>query len=89
MKALAIRRYKAPMEMMELPRPEPGPGDLLVRVRAASVNPIANASMLVATDNITMVPPREGSLVWLCPSASSPERIMRTPTKPNRPKAIQ
>jgi hypothetical protein len=40
MKALAIRRYKAPMEMMELPRPEPGPGDLLVRVRAASVNPV-------------------------------------------------
>ena len=29
MKALAIRRYKA-MEMMELPRPEPGPGDLSV-----------------------------------------------------------
>src|ERR1041384_8366592 len=40
MKALAIRRYKAPMEMMELPRPEPGPKDLLVKVRAASVNPV-------------------------------------------------
>jgi len=40
MKALAIRRYKAPMEMMELPRPEPGPGELLVRVRAAGVNPL-------------------------------------------------
>src|SRR3954470_4823695 len=40
MKALGIRRYKAPMEMMDLPRPEPGAGDLLVRVRAASVNPI-------------------------------------------------
>lgn len=40
MKALAIRHYKAPMEMMERPRPEPGPGDLLVRVRAASVNPV-------------------------------------------------
>src|SRR5213593_1112792 len=40
MKALTIRRYKAPMEMMELPRPEPGPGDLLVHVRAASVNPL-------------------------------------------------
>jgi len=40
MKALAIRRYQAPMEMMELPRPEPGPGDLLVRVRAAGVNPL-------------------------------------------------
>jgi len=25
---------------MDLPRPEPGPGDLLVRVRAASVNPV-------------------------------------------------
>src|SRR6266571_1524513 len=40
MKALAIRRYKAPLEMMELPRPEPGPGELLVRVRAAGVNPL-------------------------------------------------
>src|SRR2546430_11889475 len=40
MKALAIRRYRAPMEIMELPRPEPGPGDLLVRVRAASINPL-------------------------------------------------
>ena len=40
MKALAVRRYKAPMEMMELPRPEPGPGELLVRVRAAGVNPL-------------------------------------------------
>src|SRR6476646_9003377 len=38
MKALAIRRYKGPMEVMELPRPEPGSGDLLVRV--ASVNPL-------------------------------------------------
>jgi alcohol dehydrogenase len=40
MKAITIRRYKAPMEVMELPRPEPGPGDLLVRVRAAGVNPL-------------------------------------------------
>src|SRR5438105_14646740 len=40
MKALAIRRYRAPMEIMELPRPEPGPSDLLVRVRAARVNPL-------------------------------------------------
>jgi len=40
MKALAIRRYKAPMEMMEQPRPVPGPGELLVRVRAAGVNPL-------------------------------------------------
>ena len=40
MKALAIRHYKGPMEMMDFPRPEPGSGDLLVRVRAASVNPL-------------------------------------------------
>lgn len=40
MKALAIRRYHGPLETMDLPRPEPGPDDLLVRVRAASINPI-------------------------------------------------
>src|SRR3989475_2914164 len=40
MRALAIRHYKARMEMIELPRPEPGPGELLVRVRAAGVNPL-------------------------------------------------
>jgi len=40
MKAFAIRRYNAAMEMMELPVPRPGSGDLLVRVRAASVNPV-------------------------------------------------
>lgn len=40
MRALAIRHYKATAELLELPRPEPGPGDLLVRVRAASVNPL-------------------------------------------------
>jgi alcohol dehydrogenase len=40
MKALVIRRYKGPMELTDLPRPEPGAGDLLVRVRAASVNPV-------------------------------------------------
>ncbi|MGH7694228.1 MAG: NADP-dependent oxidoreductase [Gemmatimonadaceae bacterium] len=40
MKALAIRRYGARTEMMELPRPVPGKGELLVRVRAAGVNPL-------------------------------------------------
>lgn len=40
MKAQAIRAYKAPLTLVELPRPEVGPGDVLVRVRAASVNPV-------------------------------------------------
>ena len=40
MKAWGISRYKDPLELLELPRPEPGPNDLLVKVRAASVNPV-------------------------------------------------
>ena len=40
MKAWGIRRYKDAIELLELPRPEPGPNDLLVKVRAASVNPL-------------------------------------------------
>ncbi len=28
------------LEILEVPRPEPGPGEVLVRVRAASVNPV-------------------------------------------------
>jgi NADPH:quinone reductase-like Zn-dependent oxidoreductase len=40
MKALAIRGYKAPMELIELPRSEPGQGELLIRVRAAGINPL-------------------------------------------------
>lgn len=35
MRALAIRRYQVPLEMVELPQPRPGRGELRVRVRAA------------------------------------------------------
>jgi alcohol dehydrogenase len=42
MKAFAIDRYGGPdrVTLRDLPEPEPGPGDLLVEIRAASVNPI-------------------------------------------------
>jgi len=40
MKAAAIRRYKQPVAIVDLPKPSPGPGDLLVKMRAASVNPL-------------------------------------------------
>ena len=40
MKAAAIRRYKEPLAIVDLPKPSPGPGDLLVKMRAASVNPV-------------------------------------------------
>lgn len=42
MKAACIGRYGGPgvLELRDLPVPVPGPGDLLVKVRAASVNPI-------------------------------------------------
>jgi NADPH:quinone reductase-like Zn-dependent oxidoreductase len=42
MKAFAIDHYGGPdrLTLRDLPEPEPGPGDLLVEVRAASVNPV-------------------------------------------------
>lgn len=42
MKAFAVDRYGGPdlLTLRDLPEPEPGPGDLLVEVRAASVNPV-------------------------------------------------
>src|SRR5262245_51921765 len=40
MKAARIHRYKDEVRLEEVPRPVPGPGDLLVEVRAASVNPV-------------------------------------------------
>jgi NADPH:quinone reductase-like Zn-dependent oxidoreductase len=42
MKAIVFRAYGGPdrLEQADLPAPEPGPGEVLVRVRASSVNPI-------------------------------------------------
>jgi NADPH:quinone reductase-like Zn-dependent oxidoreductase len=42
MKGFAIDRYGGPeaLTLRDLPEPEPGPGDLLLEIRAASVNPV-------------------------------------------------
>ncbi len=41
MRAIGFRRYGPPevLEAFELPRAEPGPGEVLIRVAAARVNP--------------------------------------------------
>ncbi len=39
MQAIAVRSFRAPPELIELPKPVAGPGELLVRVGAAGVNP--------------------------------------------------
>lgn len=41
MKAIVVREYGEPevLKVEDVPRPEPGPGQVLVRVRAAGVNP--------------------------------------------------
>jgi NADPH:quinone reductase-like Zn-dependent oxidoreductase len=38
MQTIAFEKFGAAPELTELPIPEPGPGEVLVRVRAASVN---------------------------------------------------
>lgn len=40
MKAFAIDRYKGPITAREIPDPVPKPGEVLVRIHAASVNPL-------------------------------------------------
>jgi NADPH:quinone reductase-like Zn-dependent oxidoreductase len=42
MKALILNRYGAPdvLELVELPRPEAGPGEVLVRLEFSAVNPV-------------------------------------------------
>jgi NADPH:quinone reductase-like Zn-dependent oxidoreductase len=40
MKAFAIDRYKGPLTLREVPDPVPQPGEVLVRIHAASVNPL-------------------------------------------------
>ena len=39
MRAIAVAEFGAPPELMDLPVPEPGPGEFLVHLRAAGVNP--------------------------------------------------
>src|SRR5438876_1116253 len=42
MKAIRIHSYGGPevLQLEDIPRPSPGPGELLVKVHAASVNPV-------------------------------------------------
>jgi NADPH:quinone reductase-like Zn-dependent oxidoreductase len=39
MRAVAVREFRAEPEVIDVPRPEPGPGELLVRVDTAGLNP--------------------------------------------------
>ncbi|MCB5908674.1 NADP-dependent oxidoreductase [Streptomyces pinistramenti] len=40
MRAVAVSAFGAQPQLMDLPQPEPGPGEVLVRLAAAGVNPI-------------------------------------------------
>ena len=42
MRALVLERYKTTPVLREWPEPQPGPGELVVEVHAASVNPVDN-----------------------------------------------
>ena len=60
MKAMITRRYGAPdvVEPAILPRPEPGPGELLIRVRAASVSTADWRLRAAAFPGIMQIPGR-------------------------------
>jgi NADPH:quinone reductase-like Zn-dependent oxidoreductase len=37
-RAIAVNDYETPPVLTELPKPEPGPGEVLVHVQASSIN---------------------------------------------------
>ncbi len=43
MKAVAVTEFGATPQLMELPKPEPGPGEVLVRLAGAALNPFDRA----------------------------------------------
>jgi NADPH:quinone reductase len=40
MRALISRQPGEPVELVDVPRPEPGAGQVVIRVQAAAVNPV-------------------------------------------------
>jgi NADPH:quinone reductase-like Zn-dependent oxidoreductase len=40
MRAVTVSDYGAPPELAEVPAPEPGPGQVLIKLRAAGMNPV-------------------------------------------------
>jgi len=40
MQAIAVKEYGAQPTVMELPKPKPGPGQILIKIRAAGMNPM-------------------------------------------------
>src|SRR5271154_6219212 len=40
MQALILNRYNGPLELSEVPRPKPSPGQVLVRIAASGLNPL-------------------------------------------------
>jgi NADPH:quinone reductase len=56
MKAIVVRQFGAPevMQLEEIPTPTPGPGQVLVRIKAAGVNP---ADTYMRTGNYAIKPP--------------------------------
>ncbi|NUR28814.1 MAG: NADP-dependent oxidoreductase [Catenulispora sp.] len=43
MRAVGVKEYGATPELLDVPKPDPGPGQLLVRVEAAGINPVDSA----------------------------------------------
>jgi propanol-preferring alcohol dehydrogenase len=73
MKAMVMHEFGAPMELEELPTPVPGPGEVLVRVRACGLcgTDVKVADGDVASVKLPLVPGHElaGEVVELGPGA--------------------
>ena len=77
MKAMVLRAFKQPMELEELRRPTPGPGEALVRVRACGLcgTDVKVADGAIDTVLLPLIPGHElaGEVVELGPPGVAPD----------------
>jgi NADPH:quinone reductase-like Zn-dependent oxidoreductase len=72
MRAITVNEYGAPPALTEVPDPQPGPGQVLIRVEAAGMNPMDRVIAVTSPDR-----PRARTSQHAIPAPRSASRLTR------------